>query len=100
MDGVVSFDDFKALTANFGIGLIVFFAMLAALLPGVMGYLSGNDAVMIVGIGISVVLVILISLASSAMGTIVVAALYEYATEGQSPPHFNASNLRDAFAAS
>jgi hypothetical protein len=90
----------EALTANFGIGLIVFFAILAAMIPGVLGWLSGNGAVMIIGVGISVVLVILISLASSAMSTIVIAALYEYATEGQSPPHFDLGALRSAFAAS
>ena len=87
----------EALVTNFGIGAIVFMATLAAFCPAVLGIYSGNPTLMILGISITVVSMIVISLVSSALNAIVIAAIYLYAAEGQVAPQFDESLLADAF---
>jgi len=87
----------EALTANCGIGFFVFLANLVAFVPAVLGVLSGNTPLMIVGISTTVVAVLLISLVSSALNAIVTGALYLYAAEGQAPAYFDETALATAF---
>lgn len=88
----------ESLVANFSIGLVVFLASLVALLPAVLGMVVGNVAAAVVGVAISVLAIIVISLVSSALHTIIVAALYLYAAEGKAPPQFDEQLLRSAYA--
>lgn len=87
----------ESLTAQFSIGLAVMLASLLAMVPAVLGFLLGNMATVIVGMTISVLLIILISLVSTALQTIVVVALYLYAAEGKVPEQFDERLLRDAY---
>jgi hypothetical protein len=87
----------EALTARFGIGFVVGLAILASCIPGVLGVLSGNPAAMIAGVVISGVLVLTVSLISSALNAIVLAAMYLYAAEGQAPAQFDVQLLASAY---
>ena len=92
----------EALTANFGIGLIISLIMLVALLPiflGAAAIASGMVPLGIAGIALGVILVLLLSLISSALHAIVIAALYLYAAEGSVPKHFDNQLLTEAFVA-
>ncbi|HUU84272.1 MAG TPA: DUF6159 family protein [Phycisphaerae bacterium] len=88
----------EAIVANFGIGVIIFLVILACLVPAVIGFLLGGQTMVIAGIVVSVLLIILVSLVSSALNTIVVGALYQYAASDTPPEHFDAQALRGAFA--
>lgn len=87
----------ESLTANFGIGLVVMLASLLAILPAVLGIMLGSVAA-IVGIAITALLLIVISLVSTALQTIVLAALYFYAAKGEVPRQFDEQLLRAAYA--
>lgn len=91
----------ESLTANFGIGVIAFLLNLPAIVAIVGGialaatvnpWLGGA----IVAIGVLALLVI--SLVTSALNAIVLAALYLYGVTDQVPGEFNAAQLRSAFA--
>jgi len=87
----------EGLVANFGVGLVMFVFFLLALIPAAIGiYLGGT--MLIVGVATTVVLVLLVSLISTAAHTIVVAALYQYAAQDRVPQQFDADTLRGAFA--
>ena len=88
----------ESIVAQFGIGLLVFAASLVAIVPAVLGVISGNVVAMAVGIGITVVLLIAISLISATLNTIILAALYLYAAEGQVPQQFDRNLLSSAYA--
>ena len=91
----------EALTANFGIGLIVFLASLVAAIPlvlGIIGLVAGQVALGIVGIVIGVALLITVSLISSALNMIVIGGLYLYAKEGVVPEYFDPNLFEGAFA--
>jgi len=90
----------EALAANFGIGFIGFLASLLAIVPIVGGGMAiGGDQAVLGGILIAggVMWLLLVGLISSALDTILVAALYLYAGEGTVPQHFDNRLLRDAF---
>jgi len=92
----------EALTANFGIGVIVFLAMLVAFVPIVLGVAALSAGLIplgVLGILLGVILVLLVGLVSSALSAIVIAALYLYAAEGSVPKHFDNQLLSDAFVA-
>lgn len=91
----------ESLSANFGIGLITFLAMIVAILPIVGGVAAIGSQMTILGIAliaIGAVLVLTVSLVSSALGTIMLAALYIYAEEGTVPGGFDARLIQKAFA--
>ncbi|HOW72654.1 MAG TPA: DUF6159 family protein [Phycisphaerae bacterium] len=92
----------EALVSNIGIGLVVFFATLICFVPGILGAVAGlvygQMVLMAVGIAVSVVLVILVSLISSALHAVIVGALYQYASNGKVPGAFDSDALRGAFA--
>jgi hypothetical protein len=90
----------EALTANFGIGFIVFLASLVGLVPIILGFVALSAGLLplaILGIVGGVLLLILVGLISSALNSIVIGALYLYAAEGSVPKHFEDQLLRDAF---
>lgn len=87
----------EALAANFGIGLVVFLATLASVIPVVLGFLLGSAATAIAGSVVTALLLILISLTSAAVSAISVGALYLYAAEGIVPQQFDGALLRHAF---
>jgi hypothetical protein len=91
----------EALTANFGISSVLF---LVALLPmllagglGVWGIASESAALAIVGFGLLVLMFLVLSLVSSTLHTIILAALYVYASEGKVPEAFEGDLLQTAF---
>lgn len=88
----------ETLVANFGIGLIIFLCILASAVPAVIGALLGGAVAVTAGVTLTVVLIVLISLVSSALNTIIVAALYEYARGASAPPQFSRERLQHAFA--
>jgi len=87
----------EAIVANFGIGLFVFLLILASLVPGVIGVLLGTTPAVIGGIVVTALLIILVSLISSALSTILLGALYQYASAGTAPPQFDTGTLENAF---
>ena len=88
----------ESLTAQFGVGLLVFLATLLAIIPAVIGVLLGSVISAAIGIGITVLLVIVISLISAALNSIILAALYLYAAEGKVPSQFDEQLLASAYA--
>lgn len=90
----------ESLTAHFGIGLISFLLSLIGIIPMVLGFFALSSQLVPVGIGlivIGVVLILAVSLVTSALNSIILAALYIYASEGQVPRHFDSSLIRTAF---
>jgi len=88
----------EALSANIGIGIIVFFMGIFAFLPVGLGIFIGTSASVLTGIVVSVVCLILVFLISSAVGTIITVALYEYAGNNRTPSQFDQQLLEQAFA--
>ncbi len=90
----------EALTANFGIGMLVLLASLLAFVPLVLGFAAlGTQYVPlgITGIAVGVIMLLVISLVSSTLNTIIVGALYLYAAEGTVPSQFDERLFRQAF---
>lgn len=92
----------EALSANFGIGVMVFLATLpaAALVAGG-GYFLAQQQI---ALGASLLILglaalLIVSLISSALNAIVLAALYLYAADGAVPSGFDRRVLESAFAA-
>jgi len=91
-----------ALVSNIGLGLLVVLAYIAATIPafaGLMFTIKLHHWVPIVAGGaITIVLIFLIALVTSAMNMILVAALYRFAAAGTVPTGFVESDMRAAFA--
>jgi hypothetical protein len=91
----------ESLVSNMGLGLINFLLYAACAVPLVFGVAltiwAQNPIPAIAGSAITVMLVLLVSLVSSAMRTILIAALYRFAVTGNAPEGFEAESLRGAF---
>ena len=87
----------ESLSANFGVGLIVFLLFLVAIIPAILGILAGG-VMLIIGMVITVLLLMVLALVSSAANTIIVAALYQYAAQDRVPQQFDVDILRGAFS--
>jgi hypothetical protein len=94
----------EALTSRMSLGVVFLVVFLVALIPLVlMGLLAafafGNGQVVLGGLAVAVTIgiFILISLVSSALTTILLAAMYVYAAEGKVPEAFDAELLEGAF---
>lgn len=91
----------ESIGANFGIGFITFFCALACFVPIVGGgYLISQG---LAGAGAAAILLgfvglMLVSLVSSALNSIILAALYLYAADHEVPEQFDDRMLRGAFA--
>jgi hypothetical protein len=88
----------EAFVANQSVSFVIFFLMLVALIPAGLGFLIGGTAAMVVGIAVSVILIMGITIVSTALHTILQGALYVYAAEGRVPYAFDGAVLRSAFA--
>ncbi len=91
----------ESLSASFSAGFINFLLSLPGLLlllPG--GYLlaNGNPALGGVLLASGVILLLLASLVSSAVNSILLAAIYLYATEGDVPDYFDRDLIEHSFA--
>lgn len=93
----------ESLTANFSVSSILFLIglvpMLLAIGLGAMGIASDSLVLTIAGFGLLVVFVLLLSLISTTLHTIILAALYVYAAEGSVPEAFEGGQLEAAFQA-
>jgi len=91
----------EALIANFGIGFIVFLASLIAIIPLILGAVAIGSGLIPLGIAaivFGVVALLIVSLISSALNSIIIGALYLYASEGTVPQQFDDDFFRHAFA--
>jgi hypothetical protein len=87
----------ESVVANFGVGLIMLLLFLASwLVPFLICMMIGGWAIL-VGYGITLLLWLALSLVSSVLHTIIVAALYLYATKKRAPRGFREGTLADAF---
>ncbi len=92
----------ESIGAHFGIGAMVFVASLICILPIVGGGFAIGAGLVVPGgilIACGVLGLILVSLISSALDSILLAALYLYAADGAVPEQFDKGLLRQAFAA-
>ena len=90
----------ESIVAHFSIGFFVFLASLLAILPIVGGGMAIGSGHAVLGgalIACGVLGFILISLISTALDSILLAALYLYAADGTVPRHFDDRLLRNAF---
>jgi hypothetical protein len=88
----------ESFVANQGIGFIVFLFTLAACIPAVLGVASGVNALMIAGIAVTVLAMIVLAAVSAALHSILLAAIYVFASDGRVPDAFDRGSLQDAFA--
>jgi hypothetical protein len=92
----------EQIVGNFGLGaffgLIVFGVMLLGI-GGAVALLIALDTVIpgLVLLALTILLLVLIGLAQSTLNGIYTAALYQYATEGQTTANFETEVVRDAF---
>ncbi len=90
----------EALGANFGIGFITFLFCLPGIGLAVAGiYFIGTGAGIVGGtlVGVGILVLLLVSLMSSTLDAILLAALYLYASEGTVPRYFDAGMLEHSF---
>lgn len=91
----------ESLSANFGIGIITFLLSVIGIVPILAGVALMSSDMAVLGmtlITLGIVWVLAVSLISSALGSIILAALYIYAAEGQVPREFDSSLIHRAFA--
>jgi hypothetical protein len=90
----------EALTANFGIGFVTF---LAVVLVGIIPLIGGGFALTVsVPLGVALIALgmaglFVVALVSSTLDSILLAALYLYAAEGEVPQYFDKSLFEGAF---
>jgi hypothetical protein len=91
----------QSLSANFGIGCIVMLMMLVSVVPVLLGVVLWLGMSMpYVGIPLllaGVAMVLTVVLISSALESIILAALYLYAAEGRIPDQFQDTAIQTAF---
>lgn len=94
----------EALTANFGAGLIFSVVGLVLVVPlmllvvlGGVGLASGKIVLGILALTTALAVVVLVSLVSTALHTILLAAVFVYAAEGAVPDCFEQESLQRAF---
>jgi len=92
----------ETVVAKFGIGFFVFLASMAMMLPivgGAMAIAANQVALGIVLIAAGFIGMIIVSLISTALNSILLAALYLYAADGEVPQQFDRNLLEHAFGA-
>lgn len=91
----------ESLVANFGIGMIVFLLMIPLILLIVSGgfvIASGNVVLGGIFMAIGFILILVVSLVSSAIHSILIAVLYLFAAEEEVPQQFDQALITHAFA--
>ena len=94
----------ESLVSNAGVGMVTFIAVVMLVIPCgvatmILAAKAGSLAIGIAGAAATLVLLILIVLASSALSSIVLSALYMYAADAKVPQAFEAAHLQQAFVA-
>jgi hypothetical protein len=94
----------ESIVGNAGVGILTFLAMLllvvpCALLTIVLALKAGSIAVGLVGAALTIGLMVTIALVSSALTSILLSALYLFASGEQVPPGFDPARLKGAFLA-
>lgn len=92
----------EAITSTFSVRLLTFLVMLVGLIPLVVGGVLTGNGVAALGVPlviIGVALLLGISVVSTALMSVVLAALYLYAVDGEAPGKFDPDLLEHAFAA-
>lgn len=94
----------ESIVSNVGVGLATTLAIVLLVIPcgvaaAVIAVKAGSLAVGIAGAALTLGLLVLISLASSALNSIILSAIYLYAAESKVPQAFEAANLQQAFVA-
>lgn len=92
----------ESIGANFGVGFMVFLGTLVCMVPlfgGAWLITQGTVPLGITAVVLGMVGLMVVSLVSSALNTIILAALYLYASDHEAPQHFDERLLRGAFAA-
>lgn len=94
----------ESIVSNAGVGLITFLAtLLLVVVTGVatvaLAVKLSSIAIAVAGLGLIVLFALLGSLVGSALSSIMLSALYLYATEGKVPEAFAGTGLQGAFAA-
>lgn len=90
----------ESLTANMGIGFISGLVSMLGALPIIGGAVLLGESAVLGGIliAVGILWILFVSLVSSALSTIVLAALYIFAAEERAPDHFDSGMIRSAFA--
>ncbi len=91
----------ESLVSNFGVGLLTFipsFAAFLVLMGGIVAIVSEHIVLGIILIVIAIISILLISLVSATLTSIVIAALYLFASRGEAPEQIDQSLLENAFA--
>jgi uncharacterized Tic20 family protein len=92
----------ETLMGNMSVGLVVFLGMLPGIgflmLGIVIGAATDQPILAIIGMAAGVLWIMAASLVSSALQSILLTALYLYASEGKAPPQFDANLLQNSFA--
>lgn len=91
----------EALSANFSVSIIAFVGFLVAMIPffgGILAFSAGWTIVGILCVIAGILLMIIASLISSTLNTIVIGALYLYASEGTVPEQYEGSAFTGAFS--
>ncbi len=91
----------ESLAVNLGLGALSFVGFLVSLVPTAIGIaltVSTNSVVpAAVGLGISLIMLVLLALITSTLKMILIAALYRYASTGLVPEQFDGGLLRQVF---
>lgn len=91
----------ESLASNFGLGFINLLMSLVGIIPLIGGIALISTGMTMLGgvlVGCGVILILLASLITSALESIVLAALYIYAAEEKEPQGFDSDLVRTAFA--
>jgi hypothetical protein len=94
----------ESIVSNVGVGILTFLAMLLLVVPCavlfvVLAIKTGSIAVAVIGAILTIALLVTIQLVSSALHSILLSALYLFATGGKVPAGFDPARLKGAFMA-
>lgn len=85
------------LSVGFIFGLIIFLVILAGIPLVILAVMSGSVGLIITAVALVILLIMLISLVSSTLSGIYTAAVYRYATTGDTGGYFDADMVKGAF---
>lgn len=85
------------LSVGFVFGLITFLVILAGIPLVILAVMSGSVGLIVTAVAVVILLIMLISLVSSTLSGIYTAAVYRYATTGDTGGYFDADMVKGAF---
>jgi hypothetical protein len=85
------------LSVGFIFGLITFLVILAGIPVVILAVMSGSVGLIVTAVALIILLIMLISLVSSTLSGIYTAAVYRYATTGDTGGYFDADMVKGAF---